>query len=87
MTQARTSKGNSEEGAVNVPMTGEPEGNIEPGLQSKTETEDPSSEDRLQRIAEAAYRRAELRGFSPGYELDDWLAAEREVGGKTAQES
>jgi hypothetical protein len=30
-------------------------------------------------IAEAAYYRAEQRGFVPGYELDDWLAAEREI--------
>jgi hypothetical protein len=35
--------------------------------------------DRTARIAEAAYRRAEQRGFGPGYELDDWLAAEKEV--------
>jgi hypothetical protein len=35
--------------------------------------------DRETRIAVAAYRRAESRGFEPGYELDDWLAAEREV--------
>jgi len=27
----------------------------------------------------AAYYRAERRGFAPGYELDDWLAAEAEV--------
>src|SRR4051812_28975664 len=31
------------------------------------------------RIAEAAYRRAEERGFAPGLELDDWLAAETEL--------
>ena len=31
------------------------------------------------RIALAAYERAERRGFEPGYDLDDWLAAEREV--------
>jgi Protein of unknown function (DUF2934) len=31
------------------------------------------------RIAEAAYWRAERRGFSSGQELDDWLAAEKEV--------
>ena len=37
------------------------------------------SEDREQRIAEAAYWRAERRGFEPGHELDDWLEAEREV--------
>jgi hypothetical protein len=30
-------------------------------------------------IAEAAYFRAERRGFAPGYEADDWLAAEVEV--------
>jgi Protein of unknown function (DUF2934) len=33
---------------------------------------------RYERIAEAAYRRAARRGFTPGGELDDWLAAERE---------
>jgi hypothetical protein len=31
-------------------------------------------------IAREAYYRAERRGFAPGYELDDWLAAEAEVG-------
>jgi len=29
-------------------------------------------------IAEIAYLKAESRGFIPGYELDDWLAAEQE---------
>ena len=37
------------------------------------------STDRAARIAEAAYWRAERRGFAPGHELDDWLHAEREV--------
>jgi len=37
------------------------------------------SEHRLRRISEAAYQRAESRGFAPGYELDDWLEAEREI--------
>ncbi len=31
-------------------------------------------------IAERAYFRAERRGFAPGHELEDWLAAEAEVG-------
>lgn len=31
------------------------------------------------KIQEAAYFKAERRGFVPGHELDDWLAAEREV--------
>jgi hypothetical protein len=30
-------------------------------------------------IAEAAYFRAEKRGFVPGHEREDWLAAEAEV--------
>lgn len=30
-------------------------------------------------IAEAAYYRAEKRGFAPGADLEDWLAAEREI--------
>jgi len=30
-------------------------------------------------IAESAYLRAERRGFAPGHETDDWLAAEAEV--------
>lgn len=32
-------------------------------------------------IARGAYYRAERRGFEPGYELEDWLAAEAEVDG------
>jgi hypothetical protein len=32
-------------------------------------------------IAETAYLRAERRGFAPGQETDDWLAAEAEVDG------
>ncbi len=38
-----------------------------------------SQEERRQMIADAAYYRAERRGFAPGGEVDDWLAAEKEV--------
>jgi hypothetical protein len=38
-----------------------------------------AGEDRRRLIAEAAYFRAEQRGFVPGRELEDWLAAEIEV--------
>ncbi len=38
-----------------------------------------SAEDRRAMIAEAAYLRAERRGFAPGQENEDWLAAELEV--------
>ena len=30
-------------------------------------------------VAQAAYFRAERRGFEPGHDLEDWLAAEAEV--------
>ena len=36
-------------------------------------------EARRQLIAETAYLRAERRGFTPGHETEDWLAAEAEV--------
>lgn len=29
-------------------------------------------------VAEAAYYASQRRGFAPGFELDDWLTAERE---------
>jgi hypothetical protein len=35
--------------------------------------------DLAERISRRAYEIAERRGFSPGHELDDWLAAEREI--------
>jgi hypothetical protein len=37
------------------------------------------SEDRQACIAKAAYFIAEQRGFAPGRDLEDWLAAENEV--------
>jgi hypothetical protein len=38
-----------------------------------------SSEERRALIAQAAYFRAERRGFQPGHEAEDWSAAEQEV--------
>ena len=38
-----------------------------------------SGETRHAMIAESAYLRAEQRGFAPGRETEDWLAAEAEV--------
>ncbi|WP_295612731.1 DUF2934 domain-containing protein [uncultured Lamprocystis sp.] len=41
---------------------------------------DPTSDDALsQAISEAAYYRAEARGFESGHELEDWIAAEGQV--------
>jgi len=36
-------------------------------------------EQRAALIAEAAYFRAEKRGFAPGHDTEDWLQAEAEV--------
>jgi hypothetical protein len=38
-----------------------------------------ASRRRYERIAKAAYQRAQQRAFAPGGEVDDWLAAEREL--------
>jgi hypothetical protein len=39
-------------------------------------------DERHRRISELAYYRAQQRGFEPGYEEEDWLAAEREIDGR-----
>ena len=38
-----------------------------------------SEEEQQRMIAEAAYFRAERRGFHPGFEHEDWLAAQEEI--------
>jgi hypothetical protein len=43
------------------------------------ETRAVEARERDAMIAEAAYYRAEARGFESGHELEDWLAAEREI--------
>ena len=40
---------------------------------------------RNEMIAQAAYFRAERRGFKAGHELDDWLAAEHQVNSECGQ--
>ena len=47
------------------------------------------SEERHRRISEAAYYRAQQRGFEPGHEEEDWLEAERETdsGAERAQDA
>ncbi len=38
-----------------------------------------SAEERWRMVATAAYHRAEKRGFEPGHETKDWMAAEKEI--------
>jgi hypothetical protein len=44
------------------------------------------AEDRGAAIAKTAYLHAARRGFAPGHELEDWLAAENEVDQRLAGE-
>ena len=39
---------------------------------------DECNENRADRIAEAAYFKAQARGFEPGHEMEDWFAAKEE---------
>lgn len=56
-----------------LPRKSEPQAPVESGV--------PAIDAGVRRamIAEAAYYRAERRGFAPGQELDDWVAAEAEI--------
>jgi hypothetical protein len=51
---------------------------VDPSPFSRTPAAEDAAE-RHDRIARAAYRRAQARGFEPGHDLDDWLEAEREI--------
>lgn len=46
---------------------------------SESISEPPSTEEIYRLIREAAYFKAEARGFAPGVEWQDWLDAEQEV--------
>ncbi len=51
----------------------------EKGAISEPSIHTPILQDHNARIAEGAYYKAERRAFEPGFELDDWLEAEREL--------
>jgi hypothetical protein len=79
-----------ERAALEKPSTGlkgsDRTGSTEPRSDNRQNAESHgSSDDRRRNIAEAAYYRAERRGFAPGYEDGDWLEAEKEL--NSAQDS
>jgi DUF2934 family protein len=80
-TQPRTGAGRTQKPAA--PAAQQPAADVRSTEVTATQLERreiPSfSENREARIAEAAYWRAERRGFAAGQELDDWLAAEKQV--------
>jgi hypothetical protein len=42
----------------------------------------PPEEMLVQAISQAAYYRAEARGFESGHEIEDWIEAEKQVANK-----
>jgi hypothetical protein len=52
----------------------------QPAAKASTPPQGPTPAEREDMIRTAAYFRARNRGFSPGYEWEDWLAAEAEIG-------
>jgi DUF2934 family protein len=48
-------------------------------VQSRAPDPEAQAADHQVQVALAAYFIAEKRGFEPGHELDDWLAAEAQV--------
>jgi len=70
MTPSASKQGTTVTSAITSPADLDPS-------QGPSEWEGPS--ERHAEIAEAAFYIAQARGFEPGNELDDWLAAEFEV--------
>lgn len=63
MKHLKSTRKNSNNPAPDVTAESEPESN---------------GEDKVSRIAVSAYYKAEARGYEPGHEIQDWLAAEAE---------
>lgn len=49
-----------------------------PAATSRQQTSSARGQKSADQIAITAYLKAEARGFEPGHELEDWLAAEAE---------
>jgi hypothetical protein len=80
-------EGDVEDGSRKGPVRSKP--TKAQGVVASTGTKSPRAKatsnapvDRETRIRMAAYLRAERRGFAPGCELDDWIAAELEISGQ-----
>jgi hypothetical protein len=50
-----------------------------PNARSKSDGAMPSASEIYEMVCQAAYYRAEKRGFTPGLEAEDWVQAEAEV--------
>jgi len=61
------------------PATSESRSGNRMGKTKKADGEMDNVYDARFRVEVAAYYKALARGFAPGHELDDWLAAEKET--------
>jgi hypothetical protein len=55
------------------------QGNLTTAAPASASQVNVSEDERRRMVAEAAYYRAQQRGFTAGGEVDDWLEAEREI--------
>jgi len=67
--------GNTTRGDISMPT---PKKSAAKKTSSKS-TPQISDNERMRMVSEAAYYMAEHRGFTPGDELSDWLAAEQQI--------
>jgi len=49
------------------------------GIESHSESFSKFNQNAFSRVSECAYYKAQARGFEPGHEVEDWLAAEVEA--------
>lgn len=78
MANKHNSAGRSEPTKVSGVIVNKAVENFKEGSPKKIRSE-ANKADRQQRIATAAYYRAEQRGFNSGNEMQDWLEAESEI--------
>jgi hypothetical protein len=76
-TETATKKASLKRGAVTAPATTGTAKSTPP--EQTTASGAVSPEERNRMVAEAAYYRAEQRGFAEGSPLEDWLAAESQI--------
>lgn len=84
MATLNTTSSSQVTGKTVVPPAPQGTGTAKPGIIAELASQvaadrpvDPAT--RQSMIAEAAYYCAEKRGFAPGHDVDDWLAAEVEI--------
>ena len=84
---ARATSAKKKEAAASSAPGAEPAGAVYAIEQIPAPASAPTGEGVERMIAVSAYYRAERRGFAPGHELEDWLAAEAEITSATLQKA